>query len=487
MGVSFNSIPLDLRTPGAFVEFDASRAVRGLPSTPHRALIIGQMLAAGAAVANTPILVRTVDEAIVAGGRGSMLHRMFKAFKANDAVTETWAFPMADVAGGTAAAGTIVLTGPSTAAGTLALLIAGQAVPVAIASGLSATNAGVAVAAAINAAVDLPVTAAAAIGTVTLTARHKGVAGNYIDVRLNHYQGEATPAGLTAEITALSAGATNPDLSAVFAAIGDTPFTAFINPYSDATNLAAIETGLATRWGPMKALDGMAYSAASNTYAGLVALGTSRNSAFNTIIGAKGSPTPPWEWAAAYGAQVGFAGAVDPARPFQTLPLHGVIAPAIVDRFVQSERDTLLRDGISTFTVQGGVVTIERAITTYQTSPIGLADIAFLDVNTPLTLASLRYSLRARVSSKFPRHKLVSDETVIPAGQPMINPRGLRSEVIAWFMDAQSVGLVEGLEQFKTDLVLERDATDPSRINALIPPDLVNQFRVFAGQVQFLL
>ena len=33
----------------------------------------------------------------------------------------------------------------------------------------------------------------------------------------------------------------------------------------------------------------------------------------------------------------------------------------------------------------------------------------------------------------------------------------------------------------------ERDANDVNRVNALIPPNVVNQFRVFAGKVQFVL
>lgn len=32
---------------------------------------------------------------------------------------------------------------------------------------------------------------------------------------------------------------------------------------------------------------------------------------------------------------------------------------------------------------------------------------------------------------------------------------------------------------------MERDRTDPNRVNALLPPDLINQLRVFAAQIQF--
>jgi phage tail sheath gpL-like len=35
--------------------------------------------------------------------------------------------------------------------------------------------------------------------------------------------------------------------------------------------------------------------------------------------------------------------------------------------------------------------------------------------------------------------------------------------------------------------VVERSDSDLNRLNALIPPDLVNQFRVLAAQVQYIL
>lgn len=60
---------------------------------------------------------------------------------------------------------------------------------------------------------------------------------------------------------------------------------------------------------------------------------------------------------------------IDPARPLQTLHLTGVLAPAEKERFDKLERNLLLWDGISTFTVdQSGRCMIERAVTTYQTN-----------------------------------------------------------------------------------------------------------------------
>ena len=66
---------------------------------------------------------------------------------------------------------------------------------------------------------------------------------------------------------------------------------------------------------------------------------------------------------------------IDPARPFQTLTVSGIVPPLLVDRFTAAEREQLLRDGLSTFTVDAdGSVRIERPVTTYQTNPQALDD-----------------------------------------------------------------------------------------------------------------
>ncbi len=46
---------------------------------------------------------------------------------------------------------------------------------------------------------------------------------------------------------------------------------------------------------------------------------------------------------------------------------------------------------------------------------------------------------------------------------------------------------MENFDQFKNDLIVVRSDADPNRVNAVIPPDVVNQFRVFAAAVQFRL
>ncbi len=45
--ISFNSIPVDIRTAGQWIEIDQSHAVHGLPAQDRKLLVIGQRLPAG--------------------------------------------------------------------------------------------------------------------------------------------------------------------------------------------------------------------------------------------------------------------------------------------------------------------------------------------------------------------------------------------------------------------------------------------------------
>jgi phage tail sheath gpL-like len=68
-----------------------------------------------------------------------------------------------------------------------------------------------------------------------------------------------------------------------------------------------------------------------------------------------------------------------------------------------------------------------------------------------------------------------------------VTPKVIRAELIALFIQWMEAGLVEGLAQFKKDLLVERNTSDPNRVDAIIPPDVINQFRVFAASLQFRL
>jgi phage tail sheath gpL-like len=493
MSISFTQVPTNLRIPFVAVEFDATKAQQGPSLLAYKAIIIGQKLAAGTFTADTIVKVSNIDQVITGGGRGSMLHRQALAWFASNKSTELWIGVLADNGGGVAATGTIVVGGPATADGTIYLYLGGERVTVGVTSGQASTAIASSINTAINAALDLPVTSTVASSTVTIAFRHKGLVGNSYDVRHSFNFGEALPAGVTLTITAVGsvvAGTLNPVLTTLIAAMTDMWFQIWTHPYTDATSLTAIETELATRWGPMRRQGGLAITSMSGTFSAHTTLGAGRNSAFSEIWAQPGPAplTPPMEFGAEAAALLAYYGAIDPARPFQTLAMSRAIAPAENDLFDASERNLFLFDGISpTKRGAGGIVQLERAITTYQTSPSSADDTAYLDATTILTLVYLRYDFITRMQIRYPRHKLANDGTRFGAGQAVMTPKLGKAEAVMWFREKEEQGLVEGFDQFKRDLVVERNQSDPNRLDFLLPPDLINQLIVTAAKIQFLL
>ncbi|MNL24957.1 Phage tail sheath protein [compost metagenome] len=69
----------------------------------------------------------------------------------------------------------------------------------------------------------------------------------------------------------------------------------------------------------------------------------------------------------------------------------------------------------------------------------------------------------------------------------MVTPVVMKAEAIAKFREWEDLGLVENIDDFKANLIAERNASDPNRMDMLLPPDLVNQLRIVANKIQFRL
>jgi phage tail sheath gpL-like len=130
---------------------------------------------------------------------------------------------------------------------------------------------------------------------------------------------------------------------------------------------------------------------------------------------------------------------------------------------------------------------IQRAVTTYQRNAYDQPDNSYMDSEPLHQSAYVLRFLQNRITSKYGRHKLANDGTSFGPGQAIVTPLVIRGELIAAYGELERMGIVENMELFKANLIVERDATNPNRLNVLFPPDLVNQLRVFALLYQFRL
>jgi phage tail sheath gpL-like len=496
MAITFRNIPPNLRVPLAYFEFDPSLA--GTATSLQNALLLGTVDVNDPDVTLEPNKVTPVfsaDQARAYAGIGSAFGRQAEAWFRNNASVPLY-LVAADETGLSAGTRDIEWTGPAVAGGIIPLYIGGRLVRILISPGDDDVAISAAAVEAINADPRVGVTAVVSANNravTEITAAQAGILGQLkVDFALaGVIGGEIMPEGVNATVSDWVGSVGEPDVAALLAGIGDAPFDFVLCPWASNAVLEALReffNDTSGRWSWVMQLYGHGWCAVEGTVGQLSALGTTRNDQHVSIMGFSNSATPADEWMAAYAGQAASSLIIDPARPVQALPLIGVRPPPREDRFTILQRQVLYFDGISgTYVTDGEEVYTDRVITTYRRNVWGAPDDSYLDVETMYTAQFYARSARNRILIKFPRHKLASDGTRFGAGQAIVTPKIARAELIAHYGELEEQGIVEDMDGFERALIVERSATDPNRLNALVSPSFVNQLRIFAVLVQFRL
>lgn len=334
----------------------------------------------------------SAEEAASLYGDGSMIHRLAKKAFVGSLGVETWIVPQAEEAGGTQATGKIAFTGPATSSATIGVYIAGEKfAEVNIASGASADDIAAAIVAALDASSDnsSPLTQAVNgvnANEIDFTAKMKGTYGNDVDLSLNLEEGEGLPAGVGATVTPMASGATDPDISDALNALGtgdnqnENFFTALIHGYSQVTAvLDAISTynGVGNDFSgnykkevarPFRSLSGDV-APGSGGLSALVSLADGRKEdRTNGVFAAPGSENHPAEIAALV---MGSMEAINSNRAEETyidIVLSSIRAGDDSERWTNTydNRDTAVKNGISTSLFKNGALTIQNVVSFYR-------------------------------------------------------------------------------------------------------------------------
>jgi phage tail sheath gpL-like len=497
-------IPQSWKLPLFWAQVDGSQA--GNLNENGIVLLVGQMLgaahgpsAAGTAPANVPVPVGSDALAQNMFGAGSILERMVQAFLNNNTTNELWALPVLDGTG-TYATGSIDFSGTLGGSGVLSVYIAGQLVSVGVASTDTPSSIAANTVAAINSIPELPVTAALAASNspnINLTSKNKGSICNDITLQLNYlgvYGGQATPAGLVVTMAAqLTGGTGEPSFTAAISAIQAQEFDYVGMPYTDTGSMDVWNTeygfGATGRWNYTRQQYGFIVNAYRDDYADLLEWGLAQNSPVMSTLGIEQQvPSPVWEITAAYIAAAALGFSDDPARPLQTLELTGILPAPLQNRFIQSQRNSLVNSGIaSQYVDPSGNMSIEREQTQYQFNSYGQSDTAFALLTILSTLQELLQRMSAAITTKYPRVKLFPDGTALGPGQAAVTPTIIAGELVSEYQQAMYDGLVQDMADFKAGLQVDIDDLNPNRLDVLWDPYLAGQLRQFTALAQFRL
>ncbi|MBS0360513.1 MAG: phage tail sheath subtilisin-like domain-containing protein, partial [Proteobacteria bacterium] len=317
---------------------------------------------------------------------------------------------------------------------------------------------------------------------------------NEIDLQLNFKgsaAGEVTPAGIVASITAMANGATTPSLTTPLSHLADLPFRFIASGYNDATSLGALTAfmnDVSGRWSWAAANYGHVFAGYKGSFGSATTFGLTLNDQHLTVMPFNASPTPSWKWAAAIAAQAAISVRADQAQPIRGVALQHVLAPTPANRYTLSQRDTLLHDGLSTFTVDpAGNVLLSKVVTTYQLNTQGVADNSYLDVETMFNLAGVLDALRGVVTSKYARSKLAADGTRLLPGSAVVTPNIIKADLIATYREMEAQGFVQQSDIFAEGLVVQKNTSNPNRVDVLWPGVLIDRLDIFALLAQFRL
>ncbi|BAP37737.1 putative phage tail sheath protein [Acinetobacter guillouiae] len=501
--VPFSNVPNDVRVPLFYAEVDNSQANSAI--TVQRTLIIGQITSLGTATPELPQICGGIGDAQAKYGINSQLAAMVAAYRKNDDFGEVWCLPLLDPGDAPSATATITISGTPLKNGAISLYVGGGGywgdgtglyqVPVTTFS--TETSIVTSLINLINSDLKAPVKATSAgAGKIKLTAVHGGAIGNEIDLRLDYLDtlgGQSTPSGLSVlfDSQKLIGGALNPNLEGPLSSLGDTTFDFIVCPYVDTASLNALDNflGMQTgRWSWSQQLYGNYFAVNNGTFGDQTTLGTTRNSPYGCILGVYDSPTPSWIITAQYVGAIAQSLKNDPGRPLQTLPIVGMFAPPTASRFALTDRNVLLYNGISTFTVgDDGLCRVEAIITTYQKNAFGSPDNSYLKIETMFLLAYILRYMKTRITTKYGRMKLAANGTRFAQGSAIVTPNIIRSDVIAAYQELEFNGHVQDADAFAKALIVEQNSENPNRVDVLWPGTLINQLNVFALLAQFKL
>jgi len=487
MSIGFTSVPSGAIASGVFIEQEYKRQGVAGP-IPQRIAMLGQYNSGKTPTENVALNITSAAEAANYFGAGSMLHRMaiklFGGLGAGSVVVD--AFPLA--AGTGASTGTVTITGTASAAGTIALYIAGDRVAVAVPSGTLQAATAALVVAAINADVNLPVTAAAVDNVVTLTAKNAGLAANQITIRQDIGSGDASaePAGVTVVIAAMSGGSANPSISTALTNFGATFYTWVVCPYNTDTTCDLLESAGAARVDPSIKRPFAGVVGYNDTRANYLTWLADRNSPWTTSICIDSSPNHPAEIASAVVGVCALSASAEPARPYKTLALYGITAGSTAP-WTYAQMDAVEAAGGSpSYADDSGTVRIYDLLTTYVTNALSAIDESWRYTVTITNVQAKIYSLdQMFLSAPFDR-AVVVDDAAVTGKEFAVSPKRVKAYIInlidsQWIPEAWS----KNRDSIVAGIVCEINSTNPGRIDVLVPDIIAVGLRIMAVKYQW--
>lgn len=487
----------------------------------QKVLFIGQKLTGTAAAGQLVSSIGNNGEEDALFGANSQLAGAVRAFKKINKITQLDAIALADVGAGTAASGKVTFATNSSSAGTISVVV-GSAInhkyDLAITSGLTPTQIGDLLVAAITADTDAPFAGVNTTGDVVITFDHKGTVGNETSLWY-----ESDVSGTTVTLTAFASGATDPTLTSTLDVVGNTRYQTISHPEGYGISFS-VTNFLDERFNAdNNVLDGVLILSETDTLANLKANEGAYNSESLVVVGYelvndsdhKGSDTLEFDYVksalfaavralrltedsnladyviAPGGYRDYFGGAHMASFPYMNTPIPYMPLPEAGHGFEETEILELAAKGIS---VIGSNISLSDVIageifTTYKTNSAGNADTTWHYLNAVDTASSIAEYIWLSLRSDFAQTRLTSGD-LIP-GYSMANEEKIKERMVYYYKTLSDSGYVlatagdEAVEYFRANLDVVLDLSQgKATIGAKCV--IVSQLRELLANIQIL-
>jgi phage tail sheath gpL-like len=302
------------------------------------------------------------------------------------------------------------------------------------------------------------------------TARNAGTLGTDIDLRHTHLTGERLPAGLSVCAIPMYGGATDPTITALISAMGSERYDCVVHPWAATTQMDAVDTEIESRWTPQRGVMGFALTGAVDTVATLASFGNNRDKRFETVWTAgPNALNPPWELAAAASGVVAQRMRAVPApRGVKDMALTGITALADGEGLTDADCQSLLVDGIAPLYCEGGKVRIRKWVSTYQTNDAAQESEARRDPIHAFDDMRMVRDMKAHLATVFANKRVTED--AVSTAPDTVPLSAITRAVDSRFLAYQGWGIVQDVEAFVANRVVEADDDVPTRVNILFPP-----------------
>ena len=484
MPIPFKQIPNNLLVPGQYEEVDNSEA--GSQGDVKRVLLIGYKLSAAPAEVGKPVQVLSPAKAAELCGYGSPLAIMAEAFFDINKTEEYWLLPVDEPSAGTAWEKAFTVTAAGVGAGAVNIIVNGKIISAAVNAGDLPTAIAAAIVARINSEINSPVEAAADGSEVTVTSLVKGIGGNYNTVVI-----EAAAPGVSIAADEAEDGTGETSLKNLFAGLGGKRYNYFVSDFDGAKNIKDLSDELEDRYSALRQIGGRAFIALSGEIGSVSEVGSilaqaaGVNSPHIALIPRLDNYQLPCEWAARVAAVVIRRLADDPAANTYDTTVSGLIAEKEIDF---NTRQKLLESGVTTWRLDpSGNVLIERLVTSYTENSDGSRDTSYLDIQVPETVDAVRTYINAEAKKRYKDWKLASTEENFGAGAKVMTPGVFRSFLADLYQSVfiQEKQWCQNFESYKNSILVEVMPGSKTRLQYKHKPDLIGQFLIGAGLMQF--